>query len=353
MPTERPLRRGSAFRLCLLSAALFLCLQLGVRRSWCPEEKPRGPAAGLGPPRAPPRGPPQPPGRRRVTYVRSGRRRGAEPGCCPPQPPGGPRRKTVRWHIDLQPWASPTPSLTSEALRFLKYISTSQVSCERMNLSSLGGDAETTKKPWSVCLDERFGLVHRIRSKQCRLYSLGLGNDDNQFEVSMAKSGCEVHRFDPSIKSAHIQEGRRLWYHRLSVDWRDPNPAIAAHRLHSNTKKLGTILNEFGHQKIDVLKADVESAEWKILENLILEDVVEQIGQLVFEVHIHWPGFEVSGNDSTVVRYWYSLLRELELKDFRLFHTYKDLSKPQMFLKKAAFNASSCYTLSWVNTRWQ
>lgn len=77
-----------------------------------------------------------------------------------------------------------------------------------------------------------------------------LGNDDNQFEVSMAKSGCEVHRFDPSIKSAHIQEGRRLWYHRLSVDWRDPNPAIAAHRLHSNTKKLGTILNEFGHQKV-------------------------------------------------------------------------------------------------------
>ncbi|NXK51287.1 MET24 protein, partial [Chauna torquata] len=261
--------------------------------------------------------------------------------------------QTVRWHIELQPWASPTPSLNYEALRFLKYISTSQISCEHMNLSSLRGNSETTKKPWSVCLDERFGLIHRIRNKQCRLYSLGLGNDDNQFEISMANSGCEVHRFDPSIKSAHIQEGQHLWYHRLSVDWRDPNPAIAAHKLHSNTKKLGTILNEFGHQKIDVLKADVESAEWKILENLILEDVVEQIGQLVFEVHIHWPGFEVSGNDSAVVRYWYSLLRELELKDFRLFHTYKDLSKPQMFLKKEAFNASSCYTLSWVNTRWK
>nr|XP_047937067.1 probable methyltransferase-like protein 24 isoform X3 [Anser cygnoides] len=164
--------------------------------------------------------------------------------------------ETVRWHIDLQPWASPTPSLNFEALRFLKYISTSQISCEHMNLSSLGGNSETTKKPWSVCLDERFGLIHRIRSKQCRLYSLGLGNDDNQFEISMANSGCEVHRFDPSIKSAHIQEGRHLWYHRLSVDWRDPNPAIAAHRLHSNTKKLGTILNEFGHQKSSVFTSN-------------------------------------------------------------------------------------------------
>lgn len=66
----------------------------------------------------------------------------------------------------------------------------------------------------------------------------------------MANSGCEVHRFDPSIKSAHIQEGRHLWHHRLSIDWRDPNPAIAAHKLHSNTKKLGTVLNEFGHQKV-------------------------------------------------------------------------------------------------------
>ncbi|KFP90306.1 Methyltransferase-like 24, partial [Apaloderma vittatum] len=155
-----------------------------------------------------------------------------------------------RWHIDLQPWASPTPSLNYEALRFLKYISTSQISCEHMSLNSLRGYSETAKKPWSICLDERFSLIHRIRSKQCRLYSLGLSNDDNQFEVSMANSGCEVHRFDPSIKSAHIQKSRHLWYHRLSIDWRDPNPAIAAHKLHSNTKKLGTILNEFGHQKV-------------------------------------------------------------------------------------------------------
>ncbi|XP_069830939.1 probable methyltransferase-like protein 24 isoform X2 [Dendropsophus ebraccatus] len=168
----------------------------------------------------------------------------------------------------------------------------------------------------------------------------------------MASGGCEVHRFDPSLPSAHIHEAERLWHHRLSVDWRDPNPAIAPHRLHSNTKKLKTILNEFGHWKIDVLKADMESAEWKILENLILEGIIEQIGQLVLEIHLHWPGFEVSGNDSSVVRYWYSLFKELEHKDFKLFYSYKDFSKPQLFLKKDVFNASSCYILSWINTKW-
>ncbi|XP_055981297.1 probable methyltransferase-like protein 24 isoform X1 [Sorex fumeus] len=362
MARERPPLRGcgGALRRCLLGAALLLGLRL------CAELRPQGRGAPSG--RAPPPpgphlqpapGPPRGASRRQVTYVRSGRRAPpggggsgtAEPGCCAPR--GHPRRKGSRWHIDLQPWAGPAQSLEEEASRFLKYISTTQIACDHMSTGSLAAGSSPTKKPWSVCLDDRFGLAHQIRSKQCRLYSLGLGSDDTQFEVNMANDGCEVHRFDPSVKSAHSLESQRLWYHRLSVDWRDPHPAIAAQKLHSNTRKLGTILNEFGHHKIDVLKADLESAEWKVLENLILEDVLEQIGQLVFEIHLHWPGFEVSGSSSSVVRFWYSLLKELELKDFRLFHSYKDLSKPQLFLKKDIFNASSCYTLSWVNMRWR
>ncbi|XP_066463055.1 probable methyltransferase-like protein 24 isoform X2 [Eleutherodactylus coqui] len=258
----------------------------------------------------------------------------------------------ARWHIDLQPWAGPSRSFEEEARRFLHYITESQIDCSRLVTNGLTNHYADTLKPWTVCLDDKFNLAHQIRSKQCRVYSFGLGEDDNIFEFNMASGGCEVHRFDPSISSAHIHEADRLWHHQLSIDWRDPNPAIAPHRLHRNTKKLKTILNEFGHWKIDVLKADMESAEWKILENLILEGIIEQIGQLVLEIHLHWPGFEVSGNDSSVVRYWFSLFKELEHKDFKMFYTYKDLSKPQMFLKKDVFNASSCYVLSWVNTRW-
>ncbi|XP_053520921.1 probable methyltransferase-like protein 24 isoform X2 [Artibeus jamaicensis] len=333
MAREKSPGRGcSSLSRCLLGAALLvglrLCAELrraGPRppaRSAPPNPAPPLPAAHVRPAPGPPRGA----SRRQVTYVRSGRRAPPggggsgtpEPGCCAPR--GSPRRK---------------------------------IACDHMSTGSPAPDASPAKKPWSVCLDDRFGLAHQIRNKQCRLYSLGLGSDDTHFEVSMANSGCEVHRFDPSVKSAHILESQHLWYHRLSINWRDPHPAVAAQKLHSNTRKLGTILNEFGHHKIDVLKADLESAEWKVLENLILEDVLEQIGQLLFEIHLHWPGFEVGGSDSSVVRFWYSLLKELERKDFRLFHSYKDLSKPQLFLKKDIFNASSCYTLSWVNTRWK
>lgn len=80
MPKERPLWRGAAFRLCVLSAALLLCLQLAVRRSWCPEERPRLPAVAASGRAVPqPRGTAAASGRRRVTYVRSGRR-GGRPG---------------------------------------------------------------------------------------------------------------------------------------------------------------------------------------------------------------------------------------------------------------------------------
>ncbi|KAJ8270609.1 hypothetical protein GJAV_G00117100 [Gymnothorax javanicus] len=279
-----------------------------------------------------------------------------------------------RWHIDLQPWAAPSQALEDEAIRFLNYIQTPHVSCGRPQGEQLPTGLYGMGQPWRVCLDEKFSLVHRIRSKHCRVYSLGnsqlpppppilgtcdkqqpcerLGMVDKQLELSLVQAGCDVHCFDPSIRQAHLQDSK-MWLHRLSVDWRDPNPAIPAQRQHSSTKKLATILNDFGHRKIDVLKADMESAEWKILENLILEDVLEEIGQLLLEVHLHWPGFEVSGQDSAVVRYWYSLLRELQQHHFLLFYSHCDVTKPRLFLRKNLFNISSTYTLGWVNTKWK
>ncbi|XP_061610411.1 probable methyltransferase-like protein 24 isoform X1 [Phyllopteryx taeniolatus] len=254
--------------------------------------------------------------------------------------PGRRLTKVHRWHIELQPWAGQSRSLEEEAKRFLPYITTPQVSCTSPHVDPDRG--------WAVCLDPKYSLTRSMRHKHCRVYSFGLGPDDRNLEGYLARSGCEVHCFDPSLKQAH-QQRNAMWLHRLSVDWRDPNPAVSAQRQY--TKKLATILNDFGHRRVDVLKADMESAEWKILENLILEGVLDSVGQLLLEVHLHWAGFEVPGDDPSVVRYWFSLLKELEHADFRLFRVHSDPAQPHIFLRKNVLNASSAYTFAWVNTR--
>ncbi|XP_014328193.1 methyltransferase-like protein 24 [Xiphophorus maculatus] len=267
------------------------------------------------------------------------------PPCCPPL---NPHRKALRWHISLQPWASEHHSLEDEAKRFLSYITTPQVTCA----SVVNNDATTgaSTGDWAVCLDPKFSITHRMKSKNCRVYSFGLGADDHSMEHFLAQSGCEVHCFDPSLEQPHLQKAE-MWFHRISVDWRDPSPAFVPKR--QANKKLATILDDFGHRDVDVLKADMESAEWKILENLVLEGVLDSVGQLLLELHLHWAGFEVAGDDPSVVRFWFSLLKELEQAGFRLFHVHSNPNKPRLFLHKNILNASSAYTLSWVNVWWK
>lgn len=365
MGRER-ITRGLLLRLGLLLTAVCVCVHVYLETGW--QGAPAAPASGRPTQSGQNRGQH---GRgkqvsaeaeeqdrsvkRRISYVRTlkkdsqrGRRdEDREDPSAPCCPPPRPRRKTPRWHIDLEPWASDSRSLEAEAKRFLSYITTPQVSCE-----SFAGEEKATKAAWAACLDPEYSLTHRIHSKHCRVYSFGLGVDDRSLERSLAGSGCEVHCFDPSLKQPHSQQDD-MWLHRLSVDWRDPNPAIIAQRQYASTKKLATILNDFGHRQVDVLKADIESAEWKILENLVLEGVLDSVGQLLLELHLHWAGFEVGGDDPAVVRYWFSLLKELERASFRLFHVHSDPAKPHLFLHKNVLNASSAYTLSWVNTDWK
>ncbi|CAJ1078437.1 methyltransferase-like protein 24 [Xyrichtys novacula] len=293
--------------------------------------------------------------KRRISYVRTLKKdrkkdedkEDPSPACCQP---ARLHRKAPRWHIDLEPWASESHSLEDEAKRFLNYITTPQVSCASLAKGDI--TQEGTEGAWAACLDPKYSLTHRIHSKHCRVYSFGLGVDDRSLERSLAGTGCEVHCFDPSLKQPHLQQDE-MWLHRLSVDWRDPNPAIVAQRQYASTKKLATILNDFGHRQVDLLKADMESAEWKILENMILEGVLDSVGQLLLELHLHWAGFEVGGDDPSVVRYWFSLLKELERANFHLFHVHSDPAKPHLFLHKNVLNASSAYTLSWVKTEWK
>lgn len=197
------LTRGLVLRLCLLLTSLCVCvhiyLELGSRRGapshlilGCPTQTSQvlpdkgARTRGTKDPLEPNFGTEDRAIKRMVSYIRTlkndsvaGKTGGGDnpSTCCPPLRP---KRKSPRWHIELEPWASDSHSLEEEARRFLHYITIPQMSCappSREGPLVLEGQ-EGPKGPWAVCLDRRYSLAQRIHTKHCRVYSLGLGVED-------------------------------------------------------------------------------------------------------------------------------------------------------------------------------
>lgn len=98
--------------------------------------------------------------------------------------------------------------------------------------------------------------------------------------------------------------------------------------------------------KVHVLWADLESAEWRVLESWVQDGILRRIGQLIVTVHLQWAGFEVGGTEAEVVRFWYSVLRALHSTGFRLTHSVP--GPGHTVLRKELPNTHSSYKLTWV-----
>ncbi|XP_033118317.1 methyltransferase-like protein 24 [Anneissia japonica] len=259
--------------------------------------------------------------------------------------------------LHMQRWASENHTFEAEAQRFLEYISNPQIQCK--NLLSPGVQAVDPrgryKKDWAwkVCYDEQYvGSNITNEKKKCIVYSFGPVIYQGKIEVDLARNGCEVHVFDPSSKTP-IQHSSSfdIHIHALTLDWRESLKISRPNRPSAKTRqsrRLASIMQELGHQQVDIIRADLQSSEWKLLENLILDGSINHVRQIIFTAHLHWSGFEVRGSDPEVVRYWYSVLKSLESTGFKLFSSFKDNNGPKVLLGKNFENASCCFTLGWV-----
>lgn len=101
--------------------------------------------------------------------------------------------------------------------------------------------------------------------------------------------------------------------------------------------------------QVDVLRADLESAEWRVLESWVQDGTLKMISQLLLTIHLQWAGFEVSGSEVEVVRFWYSVLSALHSSGFRLTHSAH--GSGHTILGHELPDTHSSYTLSWVRLR--
>jgi FkbM family methyltransferase len=169
-----------------------------------------------------------------------------------------------------------------------------QTKCERV---TLGNEAAC----WCICPQNL--------SASSVVYSIGVGEDISFDLALIQRFGMSVHAFDPTPRSIEWLQVQALptefEFHGYGVAGSDgscafrppENPAHVSHtivpRVSSRPaievpmRRLGTIMKELGHASIDLLKMDIEGAEYDVLADMLAQRI--QVKQLLVEFHHRWP----------------------------------------------------------------
>lgn len=176
---------------------------------------------------------------------------------------------------------------------------------------------------WTVCPTNL--------NKKSIVYSFGIG-DDVSFELGLIKDfGLKIHAFDPTPRSLNWVKSQRFPVKFMAYPWgiADYNgmayfkpPLKSTHvsfrlirRDHKSKNSLQvytlkSIMKKLGHNKIDILKLDIEGAEYKVIKDIM--DCKINIDQILVEVHHR---FNDLNKKDTV-----SLVNELNKNGYFIFH---------------------------------
>lgn len=185
-------------------------------------------------------------------------------------------------------------------------------------------------------------LLHR----DAIVYSLGVG-DLIDFDLALINDhGVTVHAFDPtpfarewvSTQSlpdrfvfhpwaAAAADGSLRLYRRMStrgkrseVMWTaDETAGDAADFIDAPAYTVGTIMEKLGHEHVDLLKMDIEGAEYEILDGLQHESRLPR--QLLVEYHHRFPGVGKQRTAESI-----AALRRLGYRIFAVSETGREVS---------------------------
>ena len=177
------------------------------------------------------------------------------------------------------------------------------------------------------------------------VYSFGIGTDISFYVSLIDKYKLNVCAFDPTPRSLKWLEQQELPekfkyydYGLASFDgtasfFSPGNPDYVSFSMEKNTSvssdsveaevfKLNTIMERLGHNKIDILKMDIEGAEYDVISDITKSNI--EIGQLLVEFHHRLISNGIKKTKQSI--------QELNDADYKIFHV-SDTGEELSFMK--------------------
>ncbi|KAH7338569.1 methyltransferase domain-containing protein [Rhizoctonia solani] len=179
------------------------------------------------------------------------------------------------------------------------------------------------------------GLSRLIEKPKCVVYSAGISTDSSFEAAILRRTHCEVLGFDysvdkfgPEIEDVSSLRARATFY-KYAISGKDE------HQANPPRWTLRSLMERHGHTFIDILKVDIEGAEFDVLAESIKyytdNGLPLPFGQLQLEIHSENVPFE------KFLKWW----EELEAAGLRPFHTETNLIVVSWWRSKPTFSEYS------------
>lgn len=136
---------------------------------------------------------------------------------------------------------------------------------------------------------DNFLCIDRLKPP-CTVLSFGIAYDFD-FDRVLLNRGCRVWSFDPDMKPGNYEINERHKFFRLGLgtaDGDNVDPDSTYNRIGTyETKRFDTILKDMGVERVNVVRMDIEGAEWAVLDSMLLSDnPTIKFDQLLLEIHL-------------------------------------------------------------------
>lgn len=169
------------------------------------------------------------------------------------------------------------------------------------------------------------------------VFSLGVANDIRFDTGIIERFGCSVHAFDPTPKwvewigtqntppqfhfypfAIGSKDGTLRMYPRMPRKGKKSTTMLTLldegagneSAIEVLVKRVSTMMRELGIEKIDILKMDIEAAEYEVIDDILDSGV--PVYQLLVEFHHRFKSVPIEKTKSA--------LRRLHAAGYRLFH---------------------------------